>query len=144
GSMFARNVTVATLTPFLPDEGKATGAAAIVAPGGGFLTLSMENEGWDVARALAKEGIAAFVLKYRLRQTPADLQEFQRAMPEMFSGAPRRAPSDLVQAIAGLAAQIAVAVAAFKLVRDRAAEWNVDPVRIGMFGFSAGAMVTMA
>lgn len=50
GSMFARNVTVATLTPFLPDEGTATGAAAIVAPGGGFRTLSMENEGWDVAR----------------------------------------------------------------------------------------------
>jgi hypothetical protein len=45
GSMFARNVTVATLTPFLPDPSKATGAAVIVAPGGGFRTLSMENEG---------------------------------------------------------------------------------------------------
>lgn len=144
GSMFARNVTVATLTPFLPDEGRATGAAAIVAPGGGFLTLSMENEGWDVARALAKEGIAAFVLKYRLRQTPADLQEFQRAMAEMFSGAARRPPPEPDQAIAGLAPQIADAVAAFKLVRERAAEWNVDPDRIGMIGFSAGAMLTMA
>ena len=53
GSMFARNVTVATLTPFLPDPSKASGAAVIVAPGGGFRTLSMENEGWNVARALA-------------------------------------------------------------------------------------------
>src|SRR4029079_151929 len=52
GSLFARNVTVATLTPFLPDPAKATGTAVIVAPGGGFRTLSMENEGWDVARAL--------------------------------------------------------------------------------------------
>src|SRR5690606_30458258 len=49
GSMFARNVTEATLPPFLPADGKASGAAVIVAPGGGFRTLSMENEGWDVA-----------------------------------------------------------------------------------------------
>jgi hypothetical protein len=54
GSHFARNVTVATLTPFLPDPAKASGAAVVVAPGGGFRTLSMENEGWDVARALAE------------------------------------------------------------------------------------------
>ena len=53
GSKFARNVTVATLTPFLPDPAKANGTAVIVAPGGGFTTLSMENEGWDVAKALA-------------------------------------------------------------------------------------------
>ena len=78
GSMFARNVTVATLRPFLPDPSKATGAAVIVAPGGGFRTLSMENEGWDVARALADKGVAAFVLKYRLNQTPADLDAFAR------------------------------------------------------------------
>ena len=62
-SVFARNVTQATLTPFLPDPAKATGAAVIVAPGGGFRTLSMQNEGWDVAKALADRGIAAFVLK---------------------------------------------------------------------------------
>ena len=71
GSMFARNVTVATLRPFLPDPSKATGAAVIIAPGGGFRTLSMENEGWNVARALVDKGVAAFVLKYRLNQTPA-------------------------------------------------------------------------
>jgi acetyl esterase/lipase len=53
---FARNVTIATLMPFLPDPAKASGAAVIVAPGGGFRTLSMENEGSDVARALAARG----------------------------------------------------------------------------------------
>src|SRR4030095_10126986 len=79
GSKFARNVTVATLTPFLPHPPKATGAAVIVAPGGGFRALSMENEGSNVARALADRGVAAFVLKYRLNQTPADLDEFARS-----------------------------------------------------------------
>ena len=85
---------MATLTPFLPDPAKASGAAVVVAPGGGFRTLSMENEGWDVARALAERGVAAFVLKYRLNQTPADMAGFERSMAEMFSGAGdgRRAP----------------------------------------------------
>ncbi|WP_443026342.1 alpha/beta hydrolase, partial [Sphingomonas sp. CCH9-E2] len=89
GSVFARNVTEATLTPFLPDPAKATGTAVIVAPGGGFRTLSMENEGWAVARALADRGVAAFVLKYRLNQTPADMAGFEASMRQMFSGAAR-------------------------------------------------------
>ena len=92
GSKFARNVTVATLTPFLPDPSKATGAAVIVAPGGGFRTLSMENEGWNVARALADRGVAAFVLKYRLNQTPADLEAFAAAARPARARAPRRRP----------------------------------------------------
>ena len=142
GSMFARNVTEATLTPFLPAPGTASGAAVIVAPGGGFRTLSMENEGWDVARALAKRGVAAFVLKYRLNQTPADLQEFAR--PALPTGAPPRPPrASPDRAAAGMTPQIADARAAFELVRSRATEWNVDPDRIGMIGFSAGAMLTM-
>ena len=139
GSMFARNVTEATLTPFLPAPGKASGAAVIVAPGGGFRTLSMENEGWDVARALAKRGVAAFVLKYRLNQTPADLQEYARPAAPMAPPA-RPAPD---RAAAGLAPQLEDARAAFALVRARANEWNIDPDRIGMIGFSAGAMLTM-
>ena len=84
GSKFARNVTVATLTPFLPDPAKASGAAVVVAPGGGFRTLSMENEGWNVARALAERGVAAFVLKYRLNQTPADMAGFDDRWPDVF------------------------------------------------------------
>jgi acetyl esterase/lipase len=143
--VFARNVTFATLTPFLPDPANATGAAVIVAPGGGFRTLSMENEGWDVARALADKGVAAFVLKYRLNQTPPDMPGFERSMAEMFSATaqPRPRPS-ADQARETLAPQIADAGAAFALIRSKASEWKVDPQRIGMLGFSAGAMLTMA
>jgi acetyl esterase/lipase len=143
GSMFARNVSVATLTPFLPDPAKATGAAVIVAPGGGFRTLSMENEGWDVARALNAHGVAAFVIKYRLVPTPADIPGFERSMREMFAsvGAPGKPPTGVVP---NLEPQIADARAAFALIRRRAAEWHIDPDRIGMVGFSAGAGLTMA
>jgi len=142
-SVFARNVTVATLTPVLPAAGKATGAAVIVAPGGGFRTLSMENEGWDVAKALADKGVAAFVLKYRLNQTPADMAGFERSMAEMFSATAKR-PAPPRDPAAAYAPQIADARAAFALVRARAAAWHVDADRIGMLGFSAGAMLTMS
>lgn len=144
GSRFARNVTVATLTPFLPDPAKASGAAVIVAPGGGFRTLSMDNEGWDVARALAERGVAAFVLKYRLNQTPTEMAAFERSSREMLSGAARLPRPTPEQEMAGLAPQLADSRAAFALIRRRAPEWRVDPDRIGMVGFSAGAMLTMA
>lgn len=145
GSVFARNVTVATLTPFLPDPAKATGAAVMVAPGGGFRTLSMANEGYDVAKALADRGVAAFVLKYRLNQTPADMPGFEKSMTEMFSSTAARPPRpDPAQMLAGLAPQIADARAAFALIRRRSGEWRVDPARVGMIGFSAGAMLTLA
>jgi len=144
GSVFARNVTVATLTPFLPDPAKASGAAVIVAPGGGFRTLSMENEGWDVAKALAARGIAAFVLKYRLNQTPADMPAFEESMRQMFAGPVRPPQADANGAFTGLAPQIADARAAFALTRARAMQWHIDTNRIGMVGFSAGAMLTLA
>jgi acetyl esterase/lipase len=144
GSVFARNVTVATLTPFLPDPAKATGAAVIVAPGGGFKTLSMNNEGWDVAKALADKGVAAFVLKYRLNQTPGEMAAFEDDMRKMFSGTARPRPPSPMDSAATLAPQIADARAAFALVRARAGTWHIDPDRIGMVGFSAGAMLTMA
>jgi acetyl esterase/lipase len=144
GSLFARNVTVATLKPFLPDPAKANGTAVIVAPGGGFRSLSMQNEGWEVARALADRGVAAFVLKYRLKQTPPDLDGFARSIREMLSGPVPVHRTDPASSIAGLGPQIADARAAFALVRGRADEWGVDPQRIGMVGFSAGAMLTIA
>ncbi len=145
GSLFARNVTVATLTPYLPDPSSASGAAVVVAPGGGFRTLSMENEGSNVAKALAAKGVAAFVLKYRLVQTPADMPGFEQSMRQMFSGAARRPPrpSTPDSMAAAIAPQLEDARAAFALIRRRAAEWRVDPNRIGMVGFSAGAMLTM-
>lgn len=144
GKPFVRNVTRATLQPFLPEPAKATGVAVIIAPGGGFLFLSMDNEGWSVARKLADQGIAAFVLKYRLRPTPADTAGFQAAMAAMFANAGdpsvRLKPDDLARERPD---QIADARAAFALVRSRAREWNIDPSRVGMIGFSAGAMTTM-
>jgi len=144
GSMFARNVSVATLTPFLPDKSKATGAAVIVAPGGGFRTLSMENEGWNVAKALAEKGVAAFVLKYRLNPTPADMAGFEESMRQMFSGAGTRPAPGSEEPSVTLAPQIADATAAFALIRSRVKEWNVDPAKVGMVGFSAGAMLTLS
>ena len=143
GRVFARNVSIATLTPFLPSKSSATGAAVIVAPGGGFRTLSMENEGWDVAKALAKKGVAAFVLKYRLNPTPADLAEFASPTRPPSSGPARRPPTTQDPSLA-LAPQIADATAAFELVRARSKEWNVDPSKVGMIGFSAGAMLTLS
>ena len=141
GKNFARNVGVATLTPFLPDPAKASGTAVIVAPGGGFRSLSMENEGSDVARALAARGVAAFVLKYRLIPTPASMADFERSMTAMFAGAGR--PSAVAPIAPSLDPQLADSRAAFALVRSHAREWHVDPARIGMIGFSAGAALTL-
>jgi acetyl esterase/lipase len=141
---FARNVTVATLTPFLPDPAKATGTAVIVAPGGGFRSLSMENEGSDVARALATRGVAAFVLKYRLIPTPPAMADFEHSMTQMFVAAGRpRAPWNSGQVSPPIDPQLADSRAAFALIRKRSSEWHVDPARIGMVGFSAGAMLTL-
>lgn len=149
GDTFVRNVTIATLTPVLPASGKATGAAVIVAPGGGFMFLSMSNEGWEVAQALADRGVAAFVLKYRVRPTPTSLADFENGVNDMFSGAGARpAPPAVTPTDAApsnpFVEQVEDADAAFALVRSRAAEWGVDPDRIGMVGFSAGAATTMA
>jgi acetyl esterase/lipase len=146
GDPMARNITTATLTPFLPKPGTANGAAVIVAPGGGFRWLSMGNEGWEVAEALAKKGIAAFVLKYRLHPTDDKLEDFSAWMNR-----PRTAPSanaakdvtptNLLQI--DLMNQLADAEAAYAMIIKRASEWGVDTERIGMIGFSAGAGLTM-
>jgi len=72
GSKFARNVTVATITPFLPDPAKASGAAVVVAPGGGFMTLSMENEGWNVRRDRRHRDVASELAAVGPRRTCQD------------------------------------------------------------------------
>jgi acetyl esterase/lipase len=148
GDPMARNITVATLTPFLPKPGTATGAAVIVAPGGGFRWLSMGNEGWEVAQALADKGIAAFVLKYRLFPTAPSLDSFKAwmnrprpaAAPSTDSSKKATAPPPMQM---DLSNQQQDAEAAYALIVKRAQEWNVDVNRIGMIGFSAGAGLTM-
>jgi len=148
GDPMARNITTATLTPFLPEPGKANGATVIVAPGGGFRWLSMGNEGWEVAEALSQQGIAAFVLKYRLHPTPESLDDFiawmnrPRTPPAESSDASQdAAPSTSPQR--DLSNQLEDAEAAYSMIVKRAEEWGVDTGRIGMIGFSAGAGLTM-
>lgn len=148
GDPMARNITKATLTPFLPEPGKANGAAVIVAPGGGFSWLSLGNEGWEVAEALAKQGIAAFVLKYRLYPTPEKLEDFSAWMnrprppaPVPTNGEKVATPPPAPQR--NLDNQLQDAEAAYAMIINRASEWGVDTKRIGMIGFSAGAGLTM-
>ena len=150
GDPMARNITTATLTPFLPEAGKANGAAVIVAPGGGFRWLSMGNEGWEVAEALAKQGIAAFVLKYRLHPTPESLEDFKAWMNRPRTPAAPVESSDASKDETppsppqrDLSNQLEDAEAAYAMIIDRAEEWGVDTERIGMIGFSAGAGLTM-
>ncbi|SDZ44485.1 Acetyl esterase/lipase [Rhodonellum ikkaensis] len=147
GDPMARNISTATLTPFLPEPGKANGTAVIMAPGGGFRWLSMGNEGWDVARALADQGIAAFVLKYRLHPTPESLDDFTAWMnrPRPPAPAPSTSQSEIppTPPQQDLSNQLEDAEAAYAMILDRAKEWGVDTDRIGMIGFSAGAGLTM-
>lgn len=117
------NVTEPTLTAYLPEKNKATGAGVIVAPGGAFVALAIGLEGDDVARWLQQHGIAAFVLKYRIPEKhgqgiPADMD---------FDAAAKYGTADALRALA--------------LVREHAKEWGVARGKLGIIGFSAGAMV---
>ncbi len=151
GEPMVRNVTTATLTPFLPDPAKANGTAVIVAPGGGYRWLSINNEGWKIAKALNEKGVAAFVLKYRLRPTPDAIEEFKKSMNTTPGAAPTATPAGGAVAATppaprpqpDLSNQLADAEAAYALIVKNAEQWHVDPKRIGMMGFSAGAGLTM-
>lgn len=143
GDPMARNISTATLTPFLPDPEKANGTTVIVAPGGGFRWLSMGNEGWDVAEALAKQGITAFVLKYRLHPTPESMQDFKEFMQRPTASSTDEEEEDQGLLNVDLSNQLEDAEAAYAMIIERADEWGVDPERIGMMGFSAGAGLTM-
>lgn len=146
GDLTVRNVTLPTITPYLPDPAKATGAAVIVAPGGAFVTLAIKNEGSDVAQWLADNGVAAFVLKYRLRPTPADTRAYYELGQRFRRMAESRKPGDAVppeMRVSAFQPAIDDGMAAVQLVRSRAAEFGIDPKRIGMVGFSAGAMNTL-
>jgi len=118
------NVVTPTLTAYLPERSKATGTGVIIAPGGAFVALAIDLEGVNVARWLQEKGIAAFVLKYRI------MEKVQEGLPTgmNFDEAGKYGIADGIQAL--------------KVVRQRAAEWGVSPDRIGLLGFSAGAMVT--
>jgi acetyl esterase/lipase len=146
GDPMARNISKATLTPFFPEKGKANGTVVIVAPGGGYRWLSMGNEGWEVAEALAKKGITAFVLKYRLFPTAEKLEDFtawmNRPRPAL---APATSKTENTNPMAqmDLSNQLEDAEAAYAMIVKNATTWGLDTKRIGMIGFSAGAGLTM-
>jgi len=100
-----------TLTIYLPPMEKATGTAVVICPGGGYGHLAMDHEGHQIARWLNSFGVAGFILKYRHRN----------------SGAGYGHPAPLQDA-----------QRAISMVRSRAEEWNINPGRIGILGFSAG------
>lgn len=95
---------------------KPNGAAVVIAPGGGFTILAIEHEGRDVARWMNERGVTAFVLRYRV---------------------------GLESREASMQAAIEDGLLAVKTVRERAAEWKLDPKRIGVMGFSAGGYLTI-
>ena len=150
GDPMSRNISKATLTPFFPEKGKANGTVVIVAPGGGYRWLSMGNEGWEVAEALAKKGITAFVLKYRLFPTAEKLEDFTAWMNRPRPApAPANSKTDSAakntnpMAQMDLSNQLEDAEAAYAMIIKNAATWGLDTKRIGMIGFSAGAGLTM-
>lgn len=126
------NAARPTLTYF-PAEGKAHGAAVVICPGGAFHLLSIESEGYDVARALSAKGIAAFVLKYRLVECKTD-DPARELMSLAFENLPEK-----VKPIVPLAT--ADGLAAIRYVREHAKEYKVKADRIGILGFSAGGTV---
>ncbi len=118
------NIHHPSLIAYLPAPGKATGAAVIVAPGGGHQRHAIQHEGHNVGRWLADHGIAAFILKYRLARDDANP-----------AGAPQPYTVDRDA--------LADAQRALRLVRTRAAEFAVRPDAVGILGFSAGGEVAL-
>lgn len=113
GKCNVTNIHHPSITPYLPAADKATGTAIIIAPGGGHRMLCLGHEGGALAQWFADHGIAAFVLKYRLaREADSKYTVDEHAMADT-----RRA---------------------IRMVRSRAAEWHIQPDRIGILGFSAG------
>jgi acetyl esterase/lipase len=142
----ARNVTRPELIPYLPEPGKANGTAVIVAPGGGFEFLSVQSEGAAVARWLAARGITAFMLKYRLNATPADLATYEAEMQQRWQAmahGQRRSADDLARSAGALQAR-ADGLVAVRRVRELAGRYGVAPNRIGIIGFSAGGVVALS
>lgn len=128
------NVTDPTLTLVAPDPAHANGTAIVICPGGGFHALSINSEGFEVARWLAANGVTCFVLKYRLVECKTN-----NPAQEMNTKGP------IDQAVAPiLPLALADGLAAIGYVRQHAADYGIHPQRIGIIGFSAGGTVTAA
>ena len=149
-----RNVSETTLTVFRPTNGKPNGIGVVVCPGGGWRILAWEHEGLDVARWLTAHGYTAFLLKYRVRGTPPTQAEYDAEMAKLYTqidvtrkgrNAPR-AIGDVVPAESIREARAAAADdgrRAIATVRERAKQWGIDPAKVGIIGFSAGAFLVV-
>ena len=131
-------MTKPTLTVFKPSPELRNGTAVVVCPGGGFMALSINSEGNDVAKYLAAKGVTAFVLRYRIAHTGEDAtQEFNA----LFAGDEQKY-QEILNTVVHLS--IADGLAAVTYVRRHAPDWGVSPDRVGIIGFSAGGTVAAA
>jgi acetyl esterase/lipase len=147
-----RNVAMPTLTAYFPQAKTAAKTAVIICPGGGFRFLSWQFEGTEMAKWLAAHGLAAFVLKYRLVQTPVDPQKFDQELAAFItafsqvvsSGQRPRSLDEILPDPASREARalgFADAQQAVKYIRSHSAEWGISPDRVGMLGFSVGGFL---
>lgn len=132
------NVTTPTLTLFSPAPEISNGCAVIIVPGGGGRVLLFEKEGEMTARHLVKKGITVFVLKYRLAQTKTD-DPWAEMMASLRDSSARRASASSSQVTMARADL----VAAVRHVRKHAAKYKIDSSRVGLIGFSAGAVMSL-
>ncbi len=132
-SKIVRNVTEASLIPYWPE--KQNGTAIIVCPGGAFQFLMIDKEGTDVANWLTSYGITAFVLKYRLAPTPRDDAKFVSDFES--------SNFDLSTIKTHIDNSYADGIQAISTLKQKAFDFNLDKSKIGMIGFSAGAMVAV-
>jgi len=138
GQRIAYNVVAPQLVRIeskLPEDKSAP--AVILVPGGGFQFLAMDNEGYDVARRLGAQGVRVFILKYRTLPIPGGFAGFKDAITRLFLKGERPVGDDGPYAVADTQAAI-------RMVRANAASWHIDPTRIGIVGFSAGAITVLA
>lgn len=136
------NVTQPQLLPVKGGACAKSCPAIILVPGGGFEFLSMDNEGWRVAARLQPLGVKVFILKYRTALVPDSFQGFQEAIAATFAGRPRAGGP--INIYADVPYAVADTQAAIRSVRSHAAEWGVDPARVGVVGFSAGAVTALS
>ncbi|MGD0141317.1 MAG: alpha/beta hydrolase [Tepidisphaeraceae bacterium] len=133
------NVATPTLTVYRPAASKANGTAVIIAPGGGFVALSIDSEGNDVAKWLVDRGFVAIVLKYRTVQLDGqDAAQLNQSAGARFGSQLQNLALIDEDGKYG----IADGIQAVKVTRAHAAEWGVSADRIVFTGFSAGGMIT--
>jgi acetyl esterase/lipase len=141
-----RNVSVPTLTIFRPSGRLTSDGAVIIAPGGGFVRLSIVNEGYDVATRLAEAGITAIVLKYRVDETVlpgAGATTSPAPPPDQFDPVAFAKQVDARHDTPGARQAMQDGASAVRLVRAHAVDWHIAADHVGFIGFSAGAAIAM-